>query len=204
MRIVIADDHPIVLNALHEMLSRARHEVLGSARAGDDALALIRANGPDVAILDVTMPGKTGVEILRALRENGDPTRVVLLTGTLNDLLLVEAIQLGVDGIVLKESATDMLLRCLDHLARGEQWIDREVMARGLQALSHTSDEPRMTRREREILELVARGMRNREIGAELGMSEGTVKAHLSNIFAKLGVTSRTELLIRARDLHLI
>jgi len=204
MRIVIADDHPIVLDALADMLVRAGHDVTATARAGDDARLLIVKHRPDAAVLDIAMPGQTGLEVLRHLRAEGDRTPIILLTGALDDATLVEAVQLNVEGIVLKESASDMLLRCLDTVGRGGQWIDREAMSRALHAMSRASDLPRLTPREAEILALVGRGLRNRVIADELGMSEGTVKAHLSNIFDKVGVTSRAELLLKARDLGLI
>lgn len=204
MRLLVADDHPIVLEALLDMLKRAGHEILGTATDGDQALRSIKLLQPDAAILDVTMPGKSGTEVLCALRAEGSRVPVVLLTGTLEDATLLQAVRANVDGIVLKESATDMLLVCLSAVQAGRQWIDREAMARALQLLAQGADLPRLTPRQTDILALVARGMRNREIAEELGMSEGTVKAHLSSVFEKVGVSSRTELMVRARDLRLI
>lgn len=203
MRLIVADDHPIVLAGLGDLLRRAGHNVLASVRSGDAALLEIEANMPDAALLDVNMPGGTGVDILRTLRHRHDMTPVVLLMGTLEEKALVDAVQLGVEGIVLKESATDMLLRCLDLVAAGSKWIDREAMARALRAMARSSDADRLTQRECEITCLVGQGKRNREIADALHMSEGTVKAHLRNIFEKLEISNRAQLALRARELNL-
>ncbi len=200
MRIVLADDHPIVLSGLEALLKRAGHEVVGVASAGDQALALVVDLRPDVAILDVNMPGATGLDVLRQLRAGGRDQSVVLIMASLEDRLVIDAMELGVDGLVLKESATDSLLDCLETVAAGQRWIDREALNRAEAAMSRQRYQPRLTPREREIVRLVATGKRNRDIGETLGMSEGTVKAHLRNIFDKMGIETRAELAVTAKD----
>jgi two-component system, NarL family, nitrate/nitrite response regulator NarL len=202
MRLLIADDHPLVLNGLEGLLTLAGHFVVARVRAGDDALREIDHLKPEAAILDVNMPGATGIQIARILHKRENPTPIILLMGTLDDAVLVEAMKIGVKGLVLKESPPEMLLRCIDIVGGGGSWHDREAMARALAAMSRNDSEG-LTRRETEIVRMIGTGKRNREIALELGMSEGTVKAHLRNVFEKLGVSNRAELALRARDLRL-
>lgn len=200
MRIVLADDHPIVLSGLEALLKRAGHEVVGTASAGDQALVMVADLRPDVAILDVNMPGATGLDVLRQLRSGSRDQLVVLIMASLEDRVVIDAMELGVDGLVLKESATDQLLDCLATVATGQRWIDPEALTRAQAAMSRQRYQPRLTLREREIVRLVATGKRNRDIGETLGMSEGTVKAHLRNIFDKMGVETRAELAVTVKD----
>ena len=200
MRLVIADDHPLVLSGLNALLATSDHEVVASERAGDAALAAALAHRPDALVLDVNMPGLTGLDVLRDLRGRGSQLPVVLLTGTLGDADAVEAIQLSVDGIVLKDSAADLLLRCLDEVNEGRKWIDREVMAQALGAMTRPNPMDRLTPRELEIARYVAIGRRNREIGDMLRVSESTIKGHLANIFDKLGIENRTALVALIKD----
>lgn len=201
MRLVIADDHPIVLNGLEELLRRAGHSVVAAVGAGDQALAQIKSQAPDAAILDVNMPGMTGVKVLQSLRESGIETPIILLMGSLEDQVLVAAVEAGVNGIVLKESATEKLLYCLEIVATGERWLEREAMTRALAAMARLRQDAKLTRRELQIISLVGQGRRNREIAELLKMSEGTVKAHLRSIFEKVGVENRAQLALRAKDL---
>jgi two-component system, NarL family, nitrate/nitrite response regulator NarL len=202
MRLLIADDHPLVLNGLETLLTRANHSVVARVAAGDDALRQIDQLKPEMAILDINMPGLTGIQIARILSTRGDPTPVILLMGSLDDNVLVEAIKIGVRGMLLKESPPELLLRCIDIVGAGGSWHDREAMTRALAAMARKEDGG-LTPREREIGKLVGTGKRNLEIARVLGMSEGTVKAHLRNVFEKLGVSNRAELALRARDLQL-
>ena len=202
MRVVIADDHPLILSGLEALLTDAGHEVVACECSGRAALERILALAPDAAILDIYMPDMNGIDILRTLRTQGDDVAIVLLTGTIEDAAVAEALRHRVDGFVLKDTAAELLLRCLDSIGAGAQWIDKEAMARAIGAMSQADggSARALTPREHEIARLVAAGYRNREIGVRLHVSNGTVKTHLHNIFEKLGVETRAGLVAYVKD----
>jgi DNA-binding NarL/FixJ family response regulator len=198
--LVLADDHPLVLSALEAVLAGdPLWQLVGSYLDGASALEGIRQVKPDVAVLDIRMPGMSGLEILQAIVREGLRTRTVLLTGSATGREITEALESGVWGILLKAEATSNILHCLQEVVAGRRCALPERLAaasgrqRGDKKESEDS-EPRLTAREKEILLLVADGNSNREIARSLGLSEGTVKIHLNNMFRKLGVTNRTEL----------
>lgn len=203
-RVLIADDHPIVLEGIVAMLRGTDYEVMARCTGGDEVLAALAKAEPDIALLDVSMPAPTGTEILRRLKEEGKDTKVVLLTSSLDDALLLDAIRLGVDGIVLKESAPRQLIQCLDSVRAGDRWLDPQVTRRAIDAAIALREAPEagyspLTARELEVTRLLARGLRNKEIAFELGITEGTVKAYLHSIYNKLEVSTRVELTNAAR-----
>jgi len=210
IRVVIADDHPIVLGGLAELLS---HEsditVVARCTNGRDALAAIAQHRPGVAVLDLTMPGRSGMELLRELHATHAPVRVILLTARVEHEQVLEALKLGVAGIVLKESAPLQILDCIRRVAAGGQWIDQTIGSRTVGNLMRRQSGARrvaavLTAREIEVVRMVARGLRNKEIADELSITEGTVKAHLRAIFEKVGVDSRAKLIIYAREMHVV
>ena len=197
-RVLIADDHPIMLSGVAHLLRSARYEVVASIADGSEVLEAIAALRPDVAVLDVSMPGLNGIEILKLLRNREDPVRVILLTAQLEDDDLLEALRLGVEGIVLKQGGERLLIECLDKVAAGARWIPQDLLVRQtrLHRLQDEDELNPLTNRELEISRLVAQGLRNRSIAEELGLSEGTVKVYLNRVYEKLGVASRTELVL--------
>jgi len=203
IRVLIADDHPFILSGLQAILRDTRYNIVGAEADGAAVLDALPRTRPDLLILDVNMPGRSGIDVLRALRGRNDTRPVILLTASLEDDRLLEALELGVQGLVLKENATHLLLRCLDEVSAGGRWIEHSILQRGMDLkLSGGGDGDKMsldrlTPRERSIAELVAQGRRNREIAAELGVTEGTVKAYLHKIYEKTGVSNRTELAVR-------
>ena len=207
MRVLIADDHPVVISGIEAILRDTSYEVVGTARSGAQVLDALAPLRPDLLLLDVRMPDQGGIDVLRTLRSRGDERPVVLLTASLTDQLLMDAIELGVQGIVLKEGAQHLLVRCLDDVKAGRRWIARELLQQALEMKMNegsgasTGGLRSLTPRERAIAGLVAHGKRNREIAGELGISEGTVKIHLHRIYEKLGVSNRTELAVLARDI---
>jgi DNA-binding NarL/FixJ family response regulator len=203
LSLVIADDHPLMMQGVVGLLATTEHEVVARCLDGEQALEAIRAHAPDVAVLDVHMPQPSGLQLLKLAREEGWRTRIVLLTAGLDSETLVEAVRLGVDGLVLKDAGGDMLLKCLERVAAGEQWIDREAMKQVMAAMNRPEPafaKAEVTAREKEVTELVGRGLRNKEIARQLGITEGTVKMHLHNLYEKLGISSRTELAVRAKE----
>ncbi|HET7708298.1 MAG TPA: response regulator transcription factor [Sphingomicrobium sp.] len=201
-RILLADDHPMIRTAIEVLLRDTRFEIVGTAASGEEALHQVDALDPDILLLDLQMPGLTGMDVLRQLRLAGSKVPVVLLTAAIDDSSLMEAKDLHVQGMVLKNSDPVFLLECLDRVCAGGIWVDPELRARSeeLTAMFGASGRPALAPRERQLVGFVRRGLRNREIAEQLGVTEGTVKVYLHAIFEKLGVNSRTELAIRADE----
>jgi DNA-binding NarL/FixJ family response regulator len=200
--LLVADDHPLMREAVAGLFDKTEFAVVARCADGAQALTAIREHWPDVAILDVQMPHVTGLELLKAARRDAWPTRIILLTAGIDPAPILEAIRLKVDGLVLKGAAGDLLVRAAEIVAGGGQWIDKEAMEQviGLLAEPGKADAIALTPRETDVVRLVAQGRRNKEIARDLGISEGTVKMHLHNLYEKLSVSSRTELAILARD----
>ncbi len=202
MKILLADDHPMIRTAIEVLLRDTRYEIATTAASGEETLRKVRELQPDVLLLDLSMPHGNGMEVIRTLHANGGSPRIVILTAAIDDSSLIEAGALGVKGMVLKNSDPAYLLECLDRVRAGGTWIDPELSARA-QELTETYGEarrPALAPRERQLIRFVRQGLRNREIAKELGVTEGTVKVYLHGIFDKLGVSSRTELAIRADE----
>lgn len=202
-RIVIADDHPFIIAGLESILRDTSFEVVGKLNDGQAVLDSLARLRPDILLLDVMMPVQSGIDVARILRSRSDRRPIVLLTASLDDQRLVEALKLEIEGIVLKEGAEKQLLDCLERVRNGGRWIDPAVLQRAVE-LAKPGAAPAdplagVTQRERAIVGLVAQGLRNRDIASELGMTEGTVKVYLHRIYEKLGVSNRTELAILSR-----
>jgi two-component system, NarL family, nitrate/nitrite response regulator NarL len=203
--VVLADDHPIVLNGLKGLLSSdPRFDVAATFSNGKDALQGLRQLEPTLAVLDICMPGLTGVEVLKSVEDDGLGTRVVFLTATATDEQIVEAVSHGAWGIMLKDAAADALVDCLSSVVDGERWLPPELVSAALarEASRRENSEQLkhlLTTREREIAMLVADGLSNKEIARRSSISEGTVKIHLHNAYQKLGVANRTSLAGLAR-----
>jgi two-component system nitrate/nitrite response regulator NarP len=201
MRILLADDHPMIRAAIDVLLRDTSYEVIGMAGTGEGALGEIRRLRPDILLLDLQMPNGSGLEVLRQLRAEKSPVGVILLTAAVDDSELLEAKALKVRGIVLKNSDPAYLLECLDSVSAGRMWIDPELAKRSRKLSSSANHASlQLAPRERQLIAFVRKGLRNREIGERLGVTEGTVKAYLHAIYEKLGVTNRTELAIRADE----
>jgi two-component system, NarL family, nitrate/nitrite response regulator NarL len=202
MRIFVADDHPMIRTALEALLRDTEFQIVGTAGTGEAALSEIDRLQPDILLLDLQMPGGSGMEVLRRVRAQKTKMRVILLTAAIDDSALLEAKSLKVQGIVLKNSDPAYLFDCLDRVRHGRSWIDPELSARAKQLAQPSGPGSRasLAPRERQLIGFVRTGLRNREIAERLGVTEGTVKAYLHAVFEKLGVSSRTELAIRADE----
>ena len=206
--VLIADDHPIVLDGLAGLFNGSGHSVVAQCRSGAEVLQALQQVEPDILVLDLNMPAPDGLEIARTLKQRRHPAAIVLLTSELSDEEILDAMRLGVRGIVMKESASQELVTCLDKVASGRQWFDPEVSQRALNAVMWDTRSTRaadlLSARELDVVRLVARGLRNKEVARELTITEGTVKMYLHNIYDKLNLTSRVELANRARDEGLV
>lgn len=200
-RVLIADDHPMIAAALDVLLRGSDYELVGRARSGEDALAQVQRLKPDMLLLDVNMPDGSGLDVLRQLRDNRRAPAVILLTAGMDDTQLLTADSLDPEGMVLKTSDPALLLECMEQVRGGTGWIDPEIADRTRLAKEKASKVPSLTPRERELIELVRQGLRNRDIATQLGVTEGTVKVYLHAIFDKVGVDNRTELAMRAGEL---
>lgn len=209
IRIVLADDHPIFRDGLRRLLeAESDLKVIGEARDGAEAVRLARQLKPEIMLLDLAMPKHPGLEALRELSTGGaNSVRIILLTAAAEKNQIVEALQLGARGVVLKDSATQLLLKAIHTVMAGEYWVVRESVSnlvQHLQTLMQTSQQDArqkkfgLTPRELEIVSAVVAGFANKEIAEYFKISEDTVKHHLSNIFDKLGVSTRLELALFA------
>lgn len=208
VRIVIADDHPIFRDGLRRLLEAEPDlAVVGEAVDAAQALTLARSLTPDVLLLDVAMPNVSGLEALQALADQPGGPRVILLTAAIDKADIIKALQLGARGVVLKESATGVLMQAIRIVMQGGYWVGRDSVSdllRALESLAAGSERDdqmpafSLTQRELQIVGLVVAAAGNRKIAETLGISEKTVKHHLTNIFEKLGVSSRLELALFA------
>ena len=212
IRILIADDHAIFRDGLRKLLeSEPGMAVVGEAVNGEEVVKLARQVTPDIVLLDLAMPVRSGLEALRVLSEPPNNVRVILLTALIERDQIVEALQLGARGIVLKESATQILLKAIHHVMDGEIWVGRESVQDLLRLLNELKEPavPRrkekfgLTPRELDIVSAIVAGSNNRSIATQFSISEQTVKNHLSSIFDKMGVSTRLELALKAVKYHL-
>jgi DNA-binding NarL/FixJ family response regulator len=210
IRLVIVDDHPIVLQGLQRLFeSDQGFQVICACENGEEALAAVRTSRPDVLLLDLRMPGSTGLDVLEAMSRERLECRSVLLTAAITDDDVVQALKLGAMGLVLKESAPETLVECVRRVHAGERWIEPEAMSRAFDRISRRESAAReiavkLTPRELEIVGMVTQGLRNKGIADRLFISEGTVKIHLHNIYEKLGIDGRLELVVYAREKGLV
>lgn len=207
IRVVIADDHTLVREGLRRLLETERDlAVVGEAADGADAIARAQALEPDVLLLDLAMPRMNGLEVARALAESGSTLKVILLTAAIEQEETVQALKYGVRGVLLKDAPTPMLFKCVRTVAGGGFWVGHERIAdlmktlRQIERPSGLADRPaaQLTARELQIIAAIVDGETNKDIGRRYELSEQTVKNHLSNIFDKLGVSTRLELALYA------
>jgi two-component system nitrate/nitrite response regulator NarL len=210
VRILLADDHPIFRDGLRRLLEAEPDlKVVGEACDGAEAVKMARQLKPDIMLLDLAMPRTHGLEALREMSTGpaSNAVRVILLTAAAEKKQIVEALQLGARGVVLKDSATQLLLKSIHTVMSGEYWVGRESVSNLVQYLRNlvqsSGEEAKqkkfgLTPRELEIVSAVVAGYSNREIAEYFKISEDTVKHHLSNIFDKLGVSTRLELALFA------
>jgi two-component system, NarL family, nitrate/nitrite response regulator NarL len=200
-KVLLVDDHPMIGAALDMLLRDTDYELLGRARTAAEATTFLNRQKPDLLLLDVHLPDGSGLDVLERLSRARRRPKVILVTAGMDDHQLLTAADLQPEGIVLKTSDPSLLLKCMEAVQAGERWVDPEIAERTRQAQERAASAPPLTRRERELIDLVRQGLRNRDIAAELGVTEGTVKVYLHAIFDKLKVENRTELALRAGDL---
>jgi len=221
IRIVVADDHPIFRDGLCKLLALEEDfEVVAQAQDGRQVLDVLQQHEPDILLLDLKMPGLDGLGALQRLQALKNKTRVIVLTASDDKNEFVQAMKLGTSGIVLKQTATELLIKSIRKVHAGEIWLDSHTTAAVIrQFVANDEQQPQpviappatrererspLSQREREIVALVAQGFKNKEMAEKMFISEQTVKNHLHNIFDKLGVSDRLELALYAihNNLH--
>src|SRR5438067_8008009 len=218
IRILIADDHPIVRDGLRKLLSlEDDFDVVGEAADGREVLDRVQELDPDVVLLDLRMPNLDGLSTLQAMAQLNKRTKVIVLTASEDKNEFVQAMKLGCSGIVLKQTAPELIVKSIRKVYGGEIWLDSHTTAAVMRQFASPSDiasgsgpgksreRSPLSQREREIVQLVAQGFKNKEMAEKMFISEQTVKNHLHNIFDKLGVSDRLELALYAihKGLHL-
>lgn len=210
--ILIADDHPIFRDGLRRLLeAEPGLRVIGEASDGAETVAKTRQLKPDIVLLDLAMPRMPGLEVLREMSHGPSPARIIILTAAIEKRQIVEALHLGARGVVLKESATQLLMKSIHAVMEGHYWVGHEAISDLVEYLRERigtgEPQPRkfgVTKRELQIISTVVSGCSNKEIAEKFSLSEDTVKHHLTSIFNKLGVSSRLELALFAINHQLV
>lgn len=206
IRILIADDHNLIREGIKRILDfQEGFQIVGEAMNGTEAEGFVNTLRPDVLVMDVNMPGKSGIEVLGSLKKAGNPVKVIFLTVAGDQHTLMEAVHLGAEGYLLKDSDIQELIRAIRDVYEGETYIDQRLVKLMMHNFAEKAapvieENPlkELTPREREILQLIAQGKSNREIGECLFLSEKTVKNNLIFIFRKLGVKDRVQATLAA------
>ena len=218
IRVILADDHPIVRDGLKKLLSLEDDiEVVGEACDGREVVRVVQETQADIVILDLRMPNMDGLSALQALQQLERKVKVIVLTASEDKNEFVQAMKLGCSGIVLKQTAPELIVKSIRKVNSGEIWLDSHTTAAVMRQFAAPGDmmggnaakgreRSPLSQREREIVSLVAQGYKNREMAEKMFISEQTVKNHLHNIFDKLGVSDRLELALYAihKGLHLV
>jgi len=213
IRIVMADDHPVVRIGARNMLTESPgFEVLGEATDGDEAITQTIELQPDILLLDLSMPRMPGLEAMRAIMNGSATVKIILLTSTITTQQIIEALQIGARGIVLKDALANHLQMAIKTVAAGDYWIGGKRVVNLVSALHELMQQAAvpqrktygLTPRELEVVGCIVEGCSNRDIAKQFTLSEETVKRHLSNIFDKTGVATRLELALFAIAHHLV
>jgi DNA-binding NarL/FixJ family response regulator len=201
IRVLIAEDHAVVRTGLLQLLGSVDDvEVVGAAADGQEAIGLAAAERPDVVLMDLEMPGLDGIEATRQIRAADASVNVVVLTAFSDRRRILDAIDAGAVGYLLKDAEPEELVRGLEAAARGESPLDPKAAQALVAARAARGGTAELTPREREVLTLLTDGLPNKLIARNLGISEKTVKAHLTNIFHRIGVTDRTQAALWAQS----
>jgi NarL family two-component system response regulator LiaR len=203
IRIMIVDDHAVVRQGLRTMLEpKGEYEVVGEATNGIELIQLCRTLQPDLIILDLIMPELGGIEAIQQIKKCSSKSKILVLTSFSEEGKVIAALKAGANAYVLKESSPEELLHAIQAVVKGETWIYPNLAKKALEQLIHptqtSTEEIELTRKELEVIKLIAKGKTNSQIAQDLCVSESTVRFHLSNIFSKLDLKNRTQVALFA------
>ena len=210
INLVIADPHPVYLLGMEQLLStEPEMHIQAQCTTAEETLYAVRLHRPDILILDIGFRDRSGLDVIRDLRQEKFPVKVIILAGLLEDEQTIETLRLGVQGVLLKNMPTALLLQCIHNVYAGGQWMEKQSLGLAFEKMLRREAGARriatiLTDRETEIMCLVAKGMSNRQIAEQLTVGEGTVKVHVHNIYSKLGVTNRVDLTLYAHKKGLL
>ncbi|NDJ53640.1 MAG: response regulator transcription factor [Chloroflexi bacterium] len=209
IRVILVDDHEVVRRGIRDFLIESgRIDVVAEGANGNDALHLVTEFQPDVAILDVQMPGPSGIDVARSIKQTKMPVGVLILTAFDDDPYVVAAVEAGVNGYVLKTADAEEIVEAVFSVHEGKSVIDPGIVHKLMNAVATSTEAPiqhdSLTQRELDVLREAAQGLTNKAIGLKLGISDRSVQGHLRNIFEKLQVTNRTEAVVKAAQLGLL
>jgi NarL family two-component system response regulator LiaR len=205
IRVLIVDDHAVVRQGLRLLLdAQPTIQIVGEAADGEMAIQLARQLMPDVILMDLLMPGMNGIEAIRRLRDVGLPCEVLVLSSSLEDQLIKQALQSGARGYILKASRAADLVQAIERVSRGLSTLDPAATNVLLSQVQQQDPLEMLTAREREVFDAMARGQSNPEIASQLNVSEATVRTHVANVLDKLALRDRTQVMIYALKRGLI
>jgi DNA-binding NarL/FixJ family response regulator len=210
IKLVIADPHPVFLLGMERLLvAESDMSVLAYCGNAAETLLKVRIDRPDLLILDINLHDRNGLELIRELRRENFPVKVIILTSALDDEQTIETLRLGVQGVLLKNMPSHLLPQCIRKVHAGGQWMEKQSLGHAFEKMLRREAGARrmatiLTDRETEIMCLVAQGLSNREIGERLTVGEGTVKVHVHNIYSKLGINNRVDLTLYAQKKGLV
>lgn len=210
INLIVADPHPVFLLGLERLLmDEAEINLQAMCATAEETLQAVRQYRPDLLILDIGFRDRSGLDLIRDLRQENLPVKVIILAGALDDEQTIETLRLGVQGVLLKSMPPRMLVQCIHNVHAGGQWMEKQSLGHAFEKMLRREAGARrlatiLTDRETEVMCLVARGMSNRQIASQLTVGEGTVKVHVHNIYAKLGVNNRVDLTLYAHKKGLL
>ena len=208
--LVAADPHPLSLLGLDQLLkSEQGLTLLATCATAAEALQEVRRHQPDLLVIDINLPDRNGLELINELKNSSLEVKVVVLTATMDEEQTIDALRFGVKGVVLKDMPSHLLVQCLQKVAAGGLWMEKESIGQAFEKMLHREAGMRrlatiLTPRETEVMRCVATGLSNQQIAEKLIVSEGTVKIHVHNIYRKLGITNRVDLTLYAQKRGLV
>jgi DNA-binding NarL/FixJ family response regulator len=210
INLVIADPHPVFLLGMEHLLADdAEINIQALCGTAGEALQAVRDGRPDLLMLEIDFRDRSGLELIRELRRDAVPVKVIILSAALDDEQTIETLRLGVQGVLLKSMPARLLIQCIHTVFSGGQWMEKQSLGHAFEKMLRREAGARrlstiLTDRETEVMCLVAKGRTNREIGELLSIGEGTVKVHVHNIYAKLGINNRVDLTLYAQKRGLV
>ena len=208
IRVLLADDHQVVRRGIRDFLIEGGFEIVAEAENGDEALRLIDEIQPDVAVLDIQMPGRSGIEVVKAVRDKNLPVGLLILTSYDDDPFIMAALEAGVNGYVLKTADAEDIVAAVHDVYEGKSVLDSTLVGKVMRAAANPDESGSpaddLTDREIEVLREAAQGLTNKAIGIKLGISDRTVQGHLRKVYEKLDVSNRTEAVVKAAQLDML